>query len=317
MMIWSYFATFLSDPGLVPTNWTPFELPTTHQSTDDLETGSLHQQYQHFLSLDAELIEQQLLQQSQNIFHINSLSSSPPSVEDIKQYLERPRYCKKCKKWKPPRAHHCSVTGACVVKMDHYCVWVLNCVGLLNYKQFLLFLIYALLACLMSAAMLVQPCIDFVGSPSAQQNVGTMVLAFLSFVFCAAFSLALIGFLIMHTRLVVINHTSIEAYEKEEMRPWPYDYGSRKNFEEVFGSNNGGGGWWWWVVPMHKKEVKEAMIQRYLSYKLAHDYYEDHAGIVVDSNSSSRDGEGLHHLHHYNNNQQQDVYIEMINNKLA
>ena len=36
--------------------------------------------------------------------------------------------------WKPERAHHCSVTGCCVLRMDHYCVWVLNCVGLLNYK---------------------------------------------------------------------------------------------------------------------------------------------------------------------------------------
>jgi hypothetical protein len=173
---------------------------------------------------------------------------------------------------------------------------------------------YAVLACIMSAAMLVQPCIDFVGSSASQQNMGTMVLAFLSFVFCAAFSLALIGFLIMHTRLVVINHSSIEAYEREEMRPWPYDYGSRKNFEEVFGSNVGG--WWWWVVPMHRQEVKEAMLQRYLSYKLAHGYYEDRVGIVVDNSSNSRDGEGLHH-HHHNNHQQQDVYIEMTNNKLA
>ncbi len=36
--------------------------------------------------------------------------------------------------WKPERAHHCSVTGCCVLRMDHYCIWVLNCVGLLNYK---------------------------------------------------------------------------------------------------------------------------------------------------------------------------------------
>ncbi len=34
-----------------------------------------------------------------------------------------------------------------MLKMDHYCVWVLNTVGLLNYKHFVLFMSYAWLAC--------------------------------------------------------------------------------------------------------------------------------------------------------------------------
>lgn len=39
------------------------------------------------------------------------------------------KYCKVCKAVKPPRAHHCSVTGRCIFEMDHYCPWMNNCIG--------------------------------------------------------------------------------------------------------------------------------------------------------------------------------------------
>jgi palmitoyltransferase ZDHHC2/15/20 len=34
------------------------------------------------------------------------------------------------------------------LKLDHFCLWVVNSVGLLNYKYFLLFLIYTTAACI-------------------------------------------------------------------------------------------------------------------------------------------------------------------------
>eukprot|EP00051_Salpingoeca_urceolata_P002728 m.52422 g.52422 ORF g.52422 m.52422 type:complete len:209 (+) comp12295_c0_seq2:219-845(+) len=55
-----------------------------------------------------------------------------------------PRFCHHCEIIKPDRAHHCSSCGTCVLKMDHHCPWVDNCVGLHNYKAFLLFLFYGL-----------------------------------------------------------------------------------------------------------------------------------------------------------------------------
>jgi hypothetical protein len=94
----------------------------------------------------------------------STLSSTPPPAAsaaamaedvDVDRYefslalMERPRWCKKCSAWKPPRAHHCSMTRRCVLKMDHYCVWVGNTVGLLNYKHFVLFLLWASVGCFM------------------------------------------------------------------------------------------------------------------------------------------------------------------------
>ena len=58
------------------------------------------------------------------------------------------RYCNRCVIVKPDRAHHCSICARCVLKMDHHCPWVNNCVCFHNYKFFMLFLGYALFYCL-------------------------------------------------------------------------------------------------------------------------------------------------------------------------
>lgn len=49
-------------------------------------------------------------------------------------------YCYRCRRIKPPRAHHCRHCGTCVLKMDHHCPWVGGCVGARNHKFFYNFL---------------------------------------------------------------------------------------------------------------------------------------------------------------------------------
>lgn len=48
-----------------------------------------------------------------------------------------PRFCRNCLLVKPDRSHHCSICGTCVLKMDHHCPYINNCVGNNNYKFFM------------------------------------------------------------------------------------------------------------------------------------------------------------------------------------
>lgn len=58
--------------------------------------------------------------------------------DNVRGGLRRRRGIRRCRKcndnYKPSRAHHDSVTGRCVVKMDHFCPWVGNAVGIMNHK---------------------------------------------------------------------------------------------------------------------------------------------------------------------------------------
>ena len=62
------------------------------------------------------------------------------------------RYCFECTSFRPPRSHHCSQCGECVLRFDHHCPFVANCVGIKNHKLFWNFLLNSLAGCLVVSA---------------------------------------------------------------------------------------------------------------------------------------------------------------------
>ncbi|KAK4269746.1 hypothetical protein QN277_022862 [Acacia crassicarpa] len=209
MLLWSYFAVVFTDPGSVPPNWRP--------------------------AIDEERGEADPL--------VGSESSHGQSDRSNQQI----RYCRKCNQLKPPRCHHCSVCGRCVLKMDHHCVWVVNCVGAQNYKYFLLFLFYTFWETTLVTLSLLPEFIAFFSDGEIIGSPGSLATTFLAFVLNLAFALSVLGFLIMHINLVSGNTTTIEvfgmdkrywfipAYSEEDLRKMPalhgLEYPSKPDFE--------------------------------------------------------------------------------------
>ncbi|CAN7011328.1 unnamed protein product [Brassica rapa subsp. trilocularis] len=64
-------------------------------------------------------------------------------------------FCHHCSKPKSPRTHHCRTCGMCVLDMDHHCPFIGNCVGAGNHKNFIAFLISAVISTIYAAVMCV------------------------------------------------------------------------------------------------------------------------------------------------------------------
>lgn len=217
MLLWSYYICSVTDPGRVPPGWLPFEDPEV--------AAEEQQRMNHGCRRAGDALD-----------------------------LHRPRFCKKCQAWKPERAHHCSMLGICVLRMDHYCVWVANTVGLLNYKSFLLFIFYTMLAAALACALLVPSFVRFF-QLGEFDDVTRAIVKFMAFVLDAAFTISLAGFMVMHGRMMSKNKTTIETYEKASVSPWPYDKGSRRNFEEVLGHELRQ-----WLVPSYSPQERQRVL---------------------------------------------------------
>uniref|UniRef100_A0A3Q4B5L1 Palmitoyltransferase n=1 Tax=Mola mola TaxID=94237 RepID=A0A3Q4B5L1_MOLML len=147
------------------------------------------------------------------------------------------RFCDRCQLLKPDRCHHCSVCDKCILKMDHHCPWVNNCVGFSNYKFFMLFLAYSLLYCLFITATDLQYFIKFWtnGLPDTQAKFHILFLFFSA----SMFSVSLASLFTYHCWLVCKNRSTLEAVRSPVFRHGTdkngFSLGVSKNFRQVFG----------------------------------------------------------------------------------
>ncbi|KKK18676.1 hypothetical protein AOCH_004891, partial [Aspergillus ochraceoroseus] len=155
------------------------------------------------------------------------------------------RFCKKCQSPKPDRAHHCSTCKRCVLKMDHHCPWLATCVGLYNYKAFLLFLIYTSLFCwvdfAVAAIWIWTEVLNETRYIDGILPVNVVLLSILG----GIIGLVLTGFTAWHISLAVRGITTIESLEKTRYVSPLRKALDRHRYEHLLGSDQegpGGGG---------------------------------------------------------------------------
>ncbi|OMO66335.1 Zinc finger, DHHC-type, palmitoyltransferase [Corchorus capsularis] len=166
-------------------------------------------------------------------------------VHEIKRKGGDLRYCQKCSHFKPPRAHHCRVCKRCVLRMDHHCIWINNCVGHANYKVFFVFVVYAVTACIYSLVLLVGSLTNDSQNDEQQNADSSRTVYVISALLLVPLSVALSVLLGWHIYLVLHNKTTIEYHEGVRAM-WlaekgghvykhPYDLGVYENLTTVLG----------------------------------------------------------------------------------
>ena len=153
--------------------------------------------------------------------------------------------CSRCGTFKPSRAHHDRVSKRCVVKMDHFCPWVNNCVGFYNHKFFILFLVYVFLGSLYALGLLLKHLVVPVCNHNCtRDSITGQILVMLVCVEALMFALFTVSMFCEQMCNVLHGNTQIDRLKAQNSSSW----GKYDNLVDVFGDR---GSVLWWILPVH------------------------------------------------------------------
>ncbi|XP_049353062.1 probable protein S-acyltransferase 6 [Solanum verrucosum] len=173
----------------------------------------------------------------------NNESPSPESTQNGRVRSKRVfvngselklKYCRICKIYRPIRSCHCIVCDNCVDKFDHHCPWIGQCIGLRNYRLYVLLLVIANVYFVYIFGF---SCLKIQQKNGGNGLIGlvrdcpeTLVLACFSFVAACFVG----GLACYHVYLIATNQTAYENFRQQYgSTKNPFDKGVVTNIKEV------------------------------------------------------------------------------------
>jgi len=141
----------------------------------------------------------------------------PLSLEQIRSGF---KWCTTCQIIRPPRAAHCAECDSCILRFDHHCPFVNNCVGQRNYHFFTAFLASTVMLAFSVIAGVGVTISDVAAQDAAHHLSPTTVwiLGLAVGVPSGLFGLMVFGFLLYHCSLMLRGKTTKEAWTKKLTR---------------------------------------------------------------------------------------------------
>lgn len=156
------------------------------------------------------------------------------------EYKVELKRCPQCYVVRPPRVHHCSVCKGCVMKMDHHCPWINNCIGQFTQKFFILFCSYSLSGCL--ETLLIEFYYSWYKSGSLFSNWIKITFLVFQLFFCVIFIIFCSCMLNEQWNIIQNDTTMIDVKKKKFLE--------KRDFNEVINETFGCGFGFSWFFPI-------------------------------------------------------------------